>query len=375
MRTTQVAAAVAVVASLVAGCGTIDLNTLIAIIDPNLGPIQITGCTGPAKAGRVFAGFRQGAQIQADALVAWQALPQELQENAVVKAVLSQAEIIPSKIPEKLLAYAPRLTTPPLAPTPPQIPAPALPLAHSDFYAFANLVSEYAVRQPTSSGNGSAASDIFLQALAKYYQAYYAAPFNTYFSAPFDKPVLSLTINDNEITQAATVFLELLFDFALKSPVWIDGSTSTYYPGSSSSEPTVAYLNQHGFPYQGFAQPEKLPWMLPNGCHMTVTKAKIINYVANQFATAASSDTALTIRSAGGLGISLGVFGKLSIGDNDTLSRLVKAAVSEATLRLTAQLVYYALSEVDIIEPPSLTHAQRAAFVRSASALFISPNR
>ena len=357
------AGAVTVAATLVTGCGTIDLDNLLAIIDPNGRPIEITKCTGPPHSYSAFAGFREGAQIQEDARVAWRDTPENLRDNSVVRAILSQAEGIPLKVSPVVLAYSQR---PALAPTPVQIPSPVLPLGHTDFYAFAKLVSEYAVRQPTG-------SDLFLQALTKYYQTYYSGPFYTYFGAKFDKPVVSLTINDNEITQAASVFIELLFDYAMKSPVWVDGGT--YYPGSGSTEPTVAKLSEQGFQYQGFLQPVKLPVLLPNGCHMTATKAKIINYVAQQFATAASSDTSLTIRSVGGLGISLGVFGKLSVGDNNTLSLLAKAAVSEATLRLTAQFVYYALSQVEIKESRNLTLVQKAALVQNVSSLFISPNR
>jgi hypothetical protein len=349
--------------SLVAGCGTIDLNSLLAIIDPNGWPVEITKCTGPRLSANAFAGFREGVQIQDDARIAWQNAPDNLRDSSVVRAILSQAEIIPLKVPTAVLAYSQR---PALARTPLVVPSPVLPLGPSDFYAFAKLVSEYAVRQPTG-------SDQFVQALTKYYQAYYSGPFYTYFGAKFDKPVASLTINDNDITQAASVFIELLFDYAMKSPVWVDGST--YYPGSGSNEPTVAKLSEEGFQYQGFPQPVKLPLLLPNGCHMTVTKAKVVNYVAQQFATAASGDTSLTIRSAGGLGISFGVFGKLSVGDNNTLSLLAKVAVSEATLRLTAQFVYYALSQVDIKEPPTPTHSQRAALVQNVSSLFVSPNR
>jgi hypothetical protein len=357
------AGAVTVAASLVAGCGTINLDNLLAIIDPNGQPLEITKCTGPPYSYTAFSGFRESAQIQEDAFVAWRDAPENLRDNSVVRAILSQAEIIPLKVPPVVLAYSQR---PALAPTPVKIPSPVLSLGHTDFYAFAKLVSEYAIRQPTG-------SNLFLQALTKYYQAYYAGPFYTYFGAKFDKPVASLTVNDNEITQSAGVFIDLLFDYAMKSPVWVDGGT--YYPGSGTNKPTVAKLSEEGFQYQGFPQPVKLPVLLPNGCHMTVTKAKIINYVAQQFATAASSDTSLTIRSVGGWGISFGIFGKLSVGDNNTLSLLAKATVSEATLRLTAQLVYYALSQVDIKESRNLTLDQKTALVQNVSSLFISPNR
>jgi hypothetical protein len=165
----------------------------------------------------------------------------------------------------------------------------------------------------------------------------------------------------------------VIFDTALKSPVWLAADKKTYYPANSKDEPTVAKLN-----YQGFKQPVgPLPVQLPNGCHMTELKTKIISYVAQRFATAASSDTALTVKSAGGLGISLGVFGKLSLGDNSTLTLLIKSIVSEVTLLLTALVAYTTLSQVEIItrEGVFMSRAREAAQVRELSDLFISPNR
>jgi hypothetical protein len=215
-----------------------------------------------------------------------------------------------------------------------QIPSPVFQLSHADFHKFANLVSEYAIRQPTG-------LDPFSQLVITYYQAYYAGSFNSYFGVKFAKPVLSLTVSDNEINQAATVFVEALFDEALKSPVWKtsgnDGK-AIYYPGGNIDLPTVATL------------PGWEPVTLPAGCMNLTKKAKTVSYVAQQFATAASSDTALAIKSVVGLEIGLGLVGKLSIGDNSTLSNLIKAVASEVVLRMTAQVVYSALIQVEDFE-------------------------
>jgi hypothetical protein len=45
-----------------------------------------------------------------------------------------------------------------------------------------------------------------------------------YFSAqPVAKPAVQLSITDDEVTQAAAVFLELVFDQILSPTVWTDG--------------------------------------------------------------------------------------------------------------------------------------------------------
>ena len=268
--------AAALAATFVAGCGVTDLNTQIANVSWTP-PVKIKACSKalPSEA-RLFGGFRDPGHMLEDISVGFSALPQPLQDNSVVRAIFAQARAIPQRLAQFLGDEAGTLTAPP----------PPSPLTHSDFYSFANLISEYAIRQPTNGGDSPAAK-LFLEALSRYYQAYYSGSFKTYFSAPYDKPAIALTIGDTEITQAAMVFLELVFDFAFKSPVWKDGST--YYPGKNSGEPTVAQLNEGGFAYQGFKQPVRLPVYLPTGCQMTALKAQIISYVAQRFASAAAA--------------------------------------------------------------------------------------
>jgi hypothetical protein len=48
----------------------------------------------------------------------------------------------------------------------------------------------------------------------------------------------------------------------------------------------------------------------------------------------------------GGLSISLGVLGKISIGDNQTLSDLVKTAASDLALRASLLTTYMVLRHV-----------------------------
>jgi hypothetical protein len=345
---TAFACAAACVASLLAGCG-IDFNTLVAVFDASGLPSE-TNCTPTTALGKSLVKFQQPNVIHTQIFNTWATLPQPLQDDSIVRAILSQAQSVSLKT--STIAHG-TLREENITLLAQQIPSPVFQLSHADFHKFANLVSEYAIRQPTG-------LDPFSQLVITYYQAYYAGSFNSYFGVKFAKPVLSLTVRDNEINQAATVFVEALFDEALKSPVWKtsgnDGK-AIYYPGGNIELPTVATL------------PGREPVTLPAGC-MNLTKAKTVSYVAQQFATAASSDTALAIKSVGGLEIGLGLLGKLSIGDNSTLSNLIKAVASEVVLRITAQVVYSALIQIDI--PRIGTEAQH---INNLSARFISPKR
>jgi hypothetical protein len=148
-----------------------------------------------------------------------------------------------------------------------------------------------------------------------------------------------------------------------------------YYPGGTTKKPTVATLD----PLILVSIPT------PDKCTMTVAKATLINYVAQEFATAASANSALTIKSVGGVEIGLGILGKLSIGDNNTLRNLAKNVASEVVLRLTAQLAYTVLKPYyvdDMVPAPGVAMARVASGapppaptkLQNLRALFISPN-
>jgi hypothetical protein len=77
-----------------------------------------------------------------------------------------------------------------------------------------------------------------------------------------------------------------------------------------------------------------------------VLKAQAIAYLANTGATRTSTLGGLVTGSFGGLGVSLGVFGKISIGDNQTLQTIVKTALSHAAARAAEQASYLALSQI-----------------------------
>jgi hypothetical protein len=362
---------VAVAAGLVASCGTIDFNSLIAIIDDNGTLANVSPCTLSTTAPATI----QAAAVQRRAVSIMGVLPDKLKQDVVVQAALSHAQTVTLKAS---IALAPRSAA--AAVVAPATPAPVAPLTQGDFFKFANLVAEYVLRQPNAK---SGVADPFAQMIGPYYQAYYAGKFYTYFGVSFAQPTISMTISDNEITQAAMVFVELLFDNVLSSQVWVATDKTgkkTYYPGGNANMPTLAALNSGN-------KNVVVPIPTTSGQCMTETKAKLINNVAQQFATAASADSALTIKSVGGLEIGLGVLGKLSLGDNSTLSSLVKNVASEVVLRLTAQLVYKALEHYNIDDTtPAPTPAAILARVASGAptpaptksqniqALFISPN-
>jgi hypothetical protein len=78
-------------------------------------------------------------------------------------------------------------------------------------------------------------------------------------------------------------------------------------------------------------------------------------WVLTDLASAASDEAAtvggLIVNSTGGFSFGLGAEFKLSVGDNQTLSDLVKTAASELALRITLATSYFTLRNVDFNPP------------------------
>lgn len=259
------AMAVATAASLVAACGVIDLNTLIGIVDAGGLPSQIKSCAKPSGGKMLVASARHAATYSAIGN-AWQRLPQDLQDDAVVRAILAHAQSVPLKTPvihsDNSISFIDETTI-----AAPKVSAPVVTPAHGDFFKFAKLVAEYAIRRQTHSpGSDPSKPSPFVQLFGQYYQNYYQGKFVTYFGESYDQPVVSFTTNDNEITQPVGLFFEFLFDYALQSPVWYDGKN--YYPGNNSNLPSLLAINNR--------KPVTVPTLPPSSdpCGMTGDEGK-----------------------------------------------------------------------------------------------------
>jgi hypothetical protein len=95
--------------------------------------------------------------------------------------------------------------------------------------------------------------------------------------------------------------------------------------------------------------------------HHDVDKAKMIDSMVTQFGAAASGEVGLVVKSAGAIELGLGVFGKLSVGDNNLLSELAKGMATEVVSRLTVLYASQVLSAIDFQKQPLLAQALRSA--------------
>lgn len=165
------------------------------------------------------------------------------------------------------------------------------------------------------------AKAVLAQSFVTYFSAYYEGKFVDRFGSTLPKPVLSQTVASTEIAGTTAVLFELILDSALHTPVWKD-KDGNYYPGKKKVVPTAVTA--------GLAQIQPLiPDTNTHRCGITALKAQAIQYLAQTAGSRASMLGGMVGSSFGGISIGLGVLGKLSIGDNQTLQVLVKTALTK----------------------------------------------
>lgn len=187
------------------------------------------------------------------------------------------------------------------------------------------------------------------EAAVAYIDAYYHGNFVDRMSSSISKPNLSLklpvalSITDADIAAAETVLLEFVADAVDPTPVMGDtasaGDDTTFYPGGvkgAGARPTAL---------DRLADYEKLPDDL-NARGINTQNVWILRYLANGASDGAATVGGLIANTPGGISFGLGVLGKVSIGDNQTLSVLVKTAASRLALRLTLTSSYLTLRNV-----------------------------
>jgi len=187
------------------------------------------------------------------------------------------------------------------------------------------------------------------KAFVEYLKAYYKGNFVDRMGTRLDKPQISSTVPDSEIVAAETVLLEFIFDLADNTPVMGDADdeskANTFYPGGTGDKPTALTTE--------LAKYIKIPAGSPTACGITTQNYWVLRDLANAASGQAAAVGGLVANTPGGISIGLGVLGKISIGDNQTLSVMVKTAASRLALRVTLASSYWTLRHVkfNVSEP------------------------
>lgn len=222
-------------------------------------------------------------------------------------------------------------------------------ITHRQLKAFADKFFDLQLRPTLMSGRRG---DEGGQAFAGYFEAYYNGKFVDRLGMSVQKPSflssssipLNLTIPNADIAAAFAVLLEYMIDLFDPTPVMGDtktpGDQTKFYPGGKvDSRPTALGLN--------FAEYRQLP---ASGCGVTIKSVPILSMLAHAAGDRATALGGLVSDSFGGLGVSFGGFGKVSIGDNQTVATLVKTAASRVAARATFAAGYWALEGMPQLE-------------------------
>jgi hypothetical protein len=130
--------------------------------------------------------------------------------------------------------------------------------------------------------------------------------------------------------------------------------TTKFYPGGTTSEPTALVAN-------------RAVYKPLSTCGVTADNASLLADVANAAGDEAATVGGLVSQSFGGIGVSLGVFGKISLGDNQTLGTIVKTAASRLAMRSAFAASYWTLERI------GASAGERAAVVDGPSGYLEFP--
>jgi len=208
-----------------------------------------------------------------------------------------------------------------------------------DFKEFGNLVADLAL-DPTirlTPGTGMRLAAAGSGTLIEYFEEYFNGEFVDRFGTQLPKPAISRTINNQFIAGALTVVLEYIFDTTIDTPVWKSGNM--YYPGGFAKQPTAAK-------WKRAEEIVLLPKSDSQKCGVTELKARAISYLSHQAANRAALLSGLIGESFGGVEVGIGVLGKFSLGDNQTLQTIAKTTLSVAAMRAAEKGAYEILREI-----------------------------
>jgi hypothetical protein len=141
----------------------------------------------------------------------------------------------------------------------------------------------------------------------------------------------------------------------------VSPTSDIYYPGGPTAKPTTpTRIDALNMPAEAISMNPTDP-----DCVMNINKATAINTLSQMFASGGSNAAGTLVGTMGGFGISFGMFGKLSIGDNKAVTTIIQSTVSQLIRRSTVEISYEVLRAIPL--SPETTPYQMTGY-------FVSPN-
>jgi len=196
----------------------------------------------------------------------------------------------------------------------------------------------------------------FNQVLVAYVSAYVDGKYIDRFGNNLPAPAISRTVGNTEIAGVLSVIIDAVGDYVVRGPIWTDATGKIYYPAAFNQaapdlekdpkktplRPTVIDVTLKS---RGQGDGDGTPLIKPvalvaSGCGIDETKAQAIEYLGQTAGLKAAMVGGITGGSFGGFGASFGAFGKISVGDNQTVQVVIKTVLGKVAERVAADAAY-----------------------------------
>lgn len=184
-----------------------------------------------------------------------------------------------------------------------------------------------------------------------YFVAYFSDEFVDRTGGTVGRPKLGVKITNETLTGFITVGLESIYDYAMigaesiKNPVvWEVKDGKEVWQTAGGKKPTLVTVTQmlKGGPVDGST--EKYPYVvepLADDTQPGISKRKLelIRLLSGYAGDISGSLSDLIVREFGGIDIGFVILGRVSVGDNDTLAKLVQTIIDITAHRSTEAFV------------------------------------
>jgi len=192
--------------------------------------------------------------------------------------------------------------------------------------------------------------------VAQYEADFFQSGFVDRFGTQYQASAIGGGLTDQQLANAAMVFLEAILDeFYQSTPVWdvspappANGASAaakagpTYYPGVNTNVPSVlAFANMYHLD-----KPTTVA--LTSGCGMTPEKMQALNYLAAKAGTWTSAEVGIIFGFLGGANIGPAVvLMNIKFGDNQLLMSLAQSILGQISKRITFEATWPALQMIN----------------------------
>ena len=170
-----------------------------------------------------------------------------------------------------------------------------------------------------------------------------------------DVKVETRAIPDRDVKQVRAQGVIAAPPHVVRGPIWTDARGKIYYPAAFNEaapdlekdpkktplRPTVVDVTIKSRGQDGDGTPLIKPVpLVASGCGIDEAKAQAIEYLGQTAALKAAMVGGITGGSFGGFGASFGAFGKISVGDNQTVQVVIKTVLGKVAERVAADAAY-----------------------------------